>query len=96
MISFRSFRFFPISFQELNQPVLQARREERQAINSVNRTNSILANFRLDPADGASALEAGNPIQAFLDCILRQVEREREEGASGTEEEKGGESKMEE
>ena len=58
--------------------------------------NSILANFRLDPADGASALEAGNPIQAFLDCILRQVEREREEGASGTEEEKGGESKMEE
>ena len=41
--------------------------------------NSLLANFQLDPKDGAMALAVGNPIQAFLDCVLRSVEREKKE-----------------
>jgi len=41
--------------------------------------NSILANFQLSPADGAVAMAAGNPVQAFLDCVLKSVEREQEE-----------------
>jgi hypothetical protein len=44
--------------------------------------HSILANFQLDPKDGQEALVGGNPIQAFLDCVLKSVEREKstEEG----------------
>mmetsp|Transcript_9045 Transcript_9045/g.12873 ORF Transcript_9045/g.12873 Transcript_9045/m.12873 type:complete len:502 (+) Transcript_9045:89-1594(+) len=38
--------------------------------------HSILANFHLDAKDGEHALLAGNPIQAFLDCVLKQVERD--------------------
>lgn len=41
--------------------------------------NSILANFQLKPEDGAAAMASGNPIQAFLDCVLKSVEREKEE-----------------
>ena len=45
--------------------------------------HSIMANFQLDPKDGQEALVGGNPIQAFLDSVLKKVERERgsEEGA---------------
>lgn len=50
---------------------------------------SILANFQLSPEDGARAMAMGNPIQAFLDCVLKSVEREKKEKA-GREEEKGG------
>lgn len=41
--------------------------------------NSILANFSLRPEDGAIAMMSGNPIQAFLDCVLKSVQREKEE-----------------
>mmetsp|Transcript_2639 Transcript_2639/g.5605 ORF Transcript_2639/g.5605 Transcript_2639/m.5605 type:complete len:324 (-) Transcript_2639:134-1105(-) len=37
--------------------------------------NSIIANFQLNPADGAAAMAAGNPIEAFLNCLLKDVER---------------------
>jgi hypothetical protein len=37
--------------------------------------NSIIANFQLNPADGALAMASGNPIEAFLNCLLRDVER---------------------
>ena len=37
--------------------------------------NSIIANFRLNPEDGAVAMAAGNPVEAFLNCLLRDVER---------------------
>merc|ERR1719232_1613086 len=37
--------------------------------------NSILANFQLDPSDGAAAQLAGNPVEAFLQCLLKDVER---------------------
>lgn len=48
---------------------------------SLDGFNSILANFQLRPEDGAIAMAAGNPIQAFLDCVLKSVQREK-----GTEE----------
>lgn len=47
---------------------------------------SVVANFSMDAADGAAALREGNPIQAFLDCLLRKVEREKKEKESATEE----------
>lgn len=35
--------------------------------------NSIIANFQLNPSDGAQS--GGNPIEAFLQCLLKDVER---------------------
>ena len=37
--------------------------------------NSIIANFQLDASDGAEAMAAGNPIEAFLNCLIKDVER---------------------
>lgn len=37
--------------------------------------NSITANFQLNPDDGADAMAAGNPVGAFLNCLLRDIER---------------------
>lgn len=45
--------------------------------------NSIIANFQLNPKDGAVAMAAGNPVGAFLNCILRDVERKEEAEESG-------------
>lgn len=40
--------------------------------------HSVLANFQLDAADGQKALSEGkSPIQAFLDCVLASVEKEK-------------------
>ena len=41
----------------------------------VDSFNSIIANFQLDPSDGADALASGNPIEAFLNCLLNYVEK---------------------
>ena len=38
--------------------------------------NSIMANLDLRPEDGAIAMASGNPIQAFLDCVLKASQRE--------------------
>lgn len=46
---------------------------------SMENLNSILANFQLRPEDGMMGMMAGNPIQAFLDCVLKSVQREGEE-----------------
>jgi 26S proteasome regulatory subunit N13 len=46
---------------------------------SLDGFHSILANFQLRPEDGAVGLSQGNPIQAFLDCVLKSVQREKEE-----------------
>ena len=37
--------------------------------------NSIIANFQLNPGDGMSAMASGNPIEAFLNCLLADVQR---------------------
>lgn len=39
---------------------------------------SVLANFQLDPAHGHDAIAAGNPIQAFLECLQASVDKEQE------------------
>jgi 26S proteasome regulatory subunit N13 len=42
--------------------------------------HSVLANFQLDGQAGQAALtETNNPIQAFLDCVLSSVQKEKEE-----------------
>jgi len=42
--------------------------------------HSVICNFQLDPKDGQDALtQQSNPIQAFLDCIVKQVEREKKD-----------------
>jgi hypothetical protein len=45
--------------------------------------NSIMANFQLNPKDGAVAMAAGNPVGAFLNCILRDVERKEDAKENG-------------
>jgi 26S proteasome regulatory subunit N13 len=42
---------------------------------------SVLANFSLDPADGQASMIAQNPIQAFLDCVLAKVEKDKASAA---------------
>lgn len=37
--------------------------------------NSIIANFQLDAADGAAAVAQGNPVEAFLNCLIKDVEK---------------------
>ena len=59
-------------------------------VGSMEGYNSVLANFQLDPADGEQALRSGNPIQAFLDCVLASVQKEDQK------EEEEVEKKMEE
>jgi len=39
--------------------------------------HSVIANFQLDPKDGEASIAVGNPIQAFLDCILASVEKDK-------------------
>ena len=46
---------------------------------SMDSFNSILANFQLKPEDGMLAMAAGNPIEAFLQCVLASVQREKDE-----------------
>eukprot|EP00571_Detonula_confervacea_P016957 CAMPEP_0172302744 /NCGR_PEP_ID=MMETSP1058-20130122/4404_1 /TAXON_ID=83371 /ORGANISM="Detonula confervacea, Strain CCMP 353" /LENGTH=443 /DNA_ID=CAMNT_0013013337 /DNA_START=45 /DNA_END=1376 /DNA_ORIENTATION=+ len=51
--------------------------------------NSIIANFQLNPADGAGAMMgSGNPIEAFLNCLLKDVERK--EGVKKNDDVEGG------
>jgi hypothetical protein len=55
---------------------------------SLDGYNSVIANFQLDPQDGQTALAAGNPIQAFLDCVLAAVKKEKEQAEEKEEETK--------
>mmetsp|Transcript_34353 Transcript_34353/g.80970 ORF Transcript_34353/g.80970 Transcript_34353/m.80970 type:complete len:376 (-) Transcript_34353:858-1985(-) len=62
---------------------------------SVDGYHSVLANFQLDPADGEKALSEGkSPIEAFLDCVLASVEKEKAE--EGTKESEDGDAEMKE
>ena len=54
---------------------------------------SVLANFQLDPADGQQAIAVGNPIQAFLDALLKKVQKEQADKKDDDEEAKQEESK---
>jgi len=54
---------------------------------SIDNFSSILANFQLDPEDGALSMAVGNPIQAFLDCVLKSIEKEKKSQSSEEEKE---------
>jgi len=58
--------------------------------------NSVIANFQLDERDGAEAMAAGNPIRAFLDCVVASVKREKEEEEGKGAEAEGKEEDMKE
>jgi hypothetical protein len=58
--------------------------------------HSVIANFQLDPRDGEAALTSGNPIQAFLDCVLASVEKEESEEQEGQQHEEEEEESMQE
>jgi UCH-binding domain len=53
---------------------------------------SVVANFQLDAAAGQDALAQGNPIQAFLDCIVASVENEKDDDEEEEKEESSSES----
>eukprot|EP00978_Attheya_sp_CCMP212_P007672 scaffold17807_cov51-Attheya_sp.AAC.2 len=40
--------------------------------------HSLIANFQLDARDGEASMNAGNPVQAFLDCLLADVQRKQQ------------------
>ena len=41
--------------------------------------SNVIANFQLDPQDGEAALlQNNNPIEAFLNCIIASVEKEKD------------------
>lgn len=45
---------------------------------SMDSYQSVLANFQLDASEGQNALSQGkSPIQAFLDCVVASVEKEK-------------------
>ena len=52
---------------------------------SLESYHSIIANFQLTAEDGAAAMASGNPIQAFLDCLLASVTKENESTEEGKE-----------
>lgn len=54
---------------------------------SLDGFHSILANFQLRPEDGAVGLAQRNPIQAFLDCVLKSVQRKENDSNDDDEEE---------
>lgn len=63
---------------------------------SMDSFNSILANFQLRPEDGAIAMMSGNPIQAFLDCVLKSVQREKNTEEEQKTKEEDGDTEMNE
>jgi len=56
--------------------------------------HSLIANFQLNPKDGEASLAAGNPIQAFLDCILSSVKKEDESNEDKNTEEESKDNQM--
>jgi UCH-binding domain len=66
--------------QDDDDAVLAARGDDDNPLDGLY---TLLANFQLDPADGQVALATtGNPIQAFLDCILASVSKKAADEAA--------------
>jgi hypothetical protein len=74
--------------QNLRSPQVQQALQSLSAAISPNSNNStahdltafhdVIVNFSMNPDDGAIALANGDPIQAFLDCLLASVQREQQ------------------
>ena len=56
----------------LRSPQLQQALSALTGALQTDNLNAVFANFGLDPADGASALQRGNGVQAMLDAIQAQ------------------------
>ena len=65
----------------LSPQVQQTLRALSQAVSDRDGYHSLIANFQLNHHvdDGERALQSGNPVQAFLDCILASVKKEDED-----------------
>lgn len=50
--------------------------------------HNVIVNFSMNPDDGAISLANGDPIQAFLDCLLASVQREQVEEGNATDNQK--------
>jgi 26S proteasome regulatory subunit N13 len=76
--------------QNLRSPQVQQALQSLSAAISPNNNNNhhiphdltafhnVIMNFSMNPDDGAIALANGDPIQAFLDCLLASVQREQQ------------------
>lgn len=74
--------------QNLRSPQVQQALQSLSAAISPNSNNNtahdltafhnVIVNFSMNPDDGAIALANGDPIQAFLDCLLASVQREQQ------------------
>ena len=45
--------------------------------------DKVMANFGLNPSDGADAMMRGNGVAAFLDALQARVDREEKEKEEG-------------
>lgn len=57
---------------------------------------SVIANFQLEQEAGQSELARGNPLAAFLECVIASVEKEEEQAAPKDDGEKEEETKQDE
>lgn len=65
------------TLRSLTQMLIQQQDDDRNS--SYTEYSNIIANFQLDPQDGEAALlQNNNPIEAFLNCIIASVEREKD------------------
>jgi hypothetical protein len=65
------------TLRTLTQMLVQ--QEDDDPTNAYTEYSNIIANFQLDPQDGETALlQNNNPIEAFLNCIIASVEKEKE------------------
>jgi len=67
--------------ENLRSPQLQQSMKSLSSAISgdVQTFNEVIANFQMDPSDGAAALATGSPIQAFIDCLLAKVKEKKDE-----------------
>mmetsp|Transcript_55460 Transcript_55460/g.82172 ORF Transcript_55460/g.82172 Transcript_55460/m.82172 type:complete len:443 (-) Transcript_55460:192-1520(-) len=66
--------------ENLRSPqVQQALKSLTSALSGEGSFNEVILNFQMNPEDGTKALLEGNPIQAFLDCLVKSVEKKTEQ-----------------
>lgn len=63
----------------IHSPQLQQALTQLSAALQSENINSVFANFNLDAAAGAAALNQGNGIQAFLDALTAQAQQQPEQ-----------------
>ena len=73
------------TLRTLTQMLVQQNDDDTSNATAFTEYSNLIANFQLDPQDGESALlQNNNPIEAFLNCIIAAVEKEKD-GTLGNE-----------